>query len=874
MDERPSTSHRKAGTSSLSRSVEAAANTLGQGFVAHPESHALRSALACEELTAAAYFRQVIGLVYRLLFLFIAEERGLLHPRDADEAAKARYARRYGLACLREDPTREHTPQPRATTPWEDLQVVFRGLAIGDPALALPALGGLFAPSVCPALDAAKIDEGALRSAVSHLCGQGDAVQPSPRRWHDQAPEELGHVHEGLLELVPRLRWEGDRLLFTASRAATTGNARRATGSYYTPASLVETLLDAALEPVVRAAIAAHPTPPAAVEALLGLAVVDPAAGAGRFLLAAARRLAAHVARLEADGAPSPAQHRDALRRVITHCIHGVDLDPLALELCKLTLWLEMAEPGLSLALLDGHLQRGHALLGATPEQLAKGIPDAAWSPTEADDKATASALGRRNREARSGQRELGAASARGADLPEPRRQRLVADAWCAAFLWPKQRGPLAEAAPTNAVWWPLREHMGDPPELTIETTDALARRHGFFHWYLAFPQVFARGGFDVVLGNPPWVAHAGRAAQPVEPRLKSFYQASYESFADYPTTHGMFITLAARLLRMGGTMGLIVPSSVSDLGGYEPTRRAHDKRCAFPAELMDLGEGRFPGVTQPCMALVSRRTPGGRTDATPGSPWPVARPELGAVEQRLLARLAARPPLPPELFGERGVQSDRSLAEHFALSDDPIGPCTTPIREGTDVREFELLPARFHVDRAGLGGRIRTAEEFARVRVLIRQTARYPIAALSDGSAFRNSLLAGFESATWSPASLVALLNSALVRWHHYARFRDARQPILPQVKIAHLRAIPAPCRRSDELAARLATIGEQLSAERGASPTARAELDALVATLYELDPEERAAVERWHEALGPHAAKSTRRNGARTSQGEGFPR
>src|SRR5690606_27317537 len=154
--------------------------------------------------------------------------------------------------------------------------------------------------------------------------------------------------------------------------------------------------------------------------------------------------------------------------------------------------------------------------------------------------------------------------------------------------------------------------------------------------------------------------------------------------------------------------------------------------------------------------------------------------------------------------------------------------------------------------DDAALGARLRAPEEFRAVRLLIRQTARYPIAALSDGLAFRNSLLAGFESETWPAHALLALLNSALARGLPYARFRDARQPILPQLKIAHLRAIPCPPELRTTERDHLASLGERLSSGTGPVPDEdRSELDQLVYTLYRLSPQEIALVSAWHARL-----------------------
>src|SRR5690606_14852258 len=145
----------------------------------------------------------------------------------------------------------------------------------------------------------------------------------------------------------------------------------------------------------------------------------------------------------------------------------------------------------------------------------------------------------------------------------------------------------------------------------------------------------------------------------------RAHYERCCEAFSGYPTTHGVFAGTLPCWLRPSGRLGLVLPTSVSELQGYLPARRAHDRYYTLDGDLLDFGEGKFPGVTQPCMALVSVRTEGGRGEDA-GSPWPVARPELGRVERALLDKVATLAPLPKTLFGERGLQSDRALREHF----------------------------------------------------------------------------------------------------------------------------------------------------------------------------------------------------------------
>ena len=331
-------------------------------------------------------------------------------------------------------------------------------------------------------------------------------------------------------------------------------------------------------------------------------------------------------------------------------------------------------------------------------------------------------------------------------------------------------------------------------------------------------------GGYDAMLGNPPWVSYAGRAAQPIDDRRRMFYMAFYRSFAGYRNLQGMFVEESARLLREGGRLGLVIPSSMAELDGYGPSRAAHDAMAECDAELPVLGEDAFRGVAQPCMALHSTRRAGIR-DAV-GDAWPIARPDLDDGARALLARLDG-PRLPPGLFGERGVQSSGADAEHFHES--AKGTETASIRVGGDIRAFERGVPSLHADVAWFGSRLRSAEQWGAVKVLIRQTARVPIAARSDGAAFRNSILAGFEDAEYPGDFLVAYLNSTPVRWAHYYSNRDARLG-MPQVKIGHLRGIPAP--REVEVVARVAEMGAAWSARnQRIGEGEQRELDAVVA-------------------------------------------
>lgn len=391
---------------------------------------------------------------------------------------------------------------------------------------------------------------------------------------------------------------------------------------------------------------------------------------------------------------------------------------------------------------------------------------------------------------------------------------------------------------PGGEVWF-----SGGPLGRFERHATALRKRQCPFHWDVEFAAVIERGGFDAFVGNPPWVSYAGRAAQPLPEDLRAYYAKTNPAFAGYRNLQGLFVARCAAMLKPLGRLGFVLPSSMSELDGYAPTRRAHEAFCACDEELPDFGNA-FDDVFQPSMALLStRRAEPVSTDKPPV--WPVVRRDLDTGAKSLFSRLSALPTLPPELFGERGFQSLKDDARHIVAMDVPMAAHHVALRVGSDIEPFARGPARWHCDPSALGARFRTAAQWLDVALLIRQTARFPIAALADGQAFRNSILAGFSSATWSQYFLLAWLNSSPIRWFHYVRNRDARQG-MPQVKMAHLRALPAPTSFAfvEPIEAFGRILGER---NAGIELSEQVILDALVADALELRVEERALVRTW---------------------------
>ncbi|HXF68668.1 MAG TPA: DNA methyltransferase [Thermoflexus sp.] len=563
--------------------VEECLKILGTGFLrANPGWRA----------DPAQLYTDLLRLVYRFLFLLVAEERGLLGGNDL-------YREHYSVSRLRRlvDRLEAYTEHDDL---WQSLRVLWHLLrdptpqADGRPLaslLGLPVLdGGLFEPIPLEGLTISNRD---LLCAFYYLTYYYDE-EAHTDRWVNYAAldvEELGSVYESLLDNHPVIEDTPDGPVFTF----TEGTERKSTGSYYTPPELVQELIRSALEPVLEEKLRQAKDPKAKAQAILSIKVLDPATGSGHFLLAAARRLGKELARVRTgEEEPSPEALREATREVIAHCIYGVDKNPLAVELCKVALWIESQVPGKPLTFLDHRIRVGDSLVGVLDlAALKEGIPDAAYEPAQGDDREVARALKRRNAEERSGQMSF-----LGAHLGDPRdalRQsarealeveaipddtleeiarkarrhqalrrslnplRQAADLWTAAFFQEKKRGK--PAITTDAV---RRSLAGQPVHgQVVGLAEALAQEHRFFHWPLEFPEVFAQGGFDVVLGNPPFMGGL-KVSGTLGPRYRRWLEVAFTPYRGTADSCAAFYRRAFALLRAGGRLGMVATNTIS----------------------------------------------------------------------------------------------------------------------------------------------------------------------------------------------------------------------------------------------------------------------------------------------------------------------
>jgi hypothetical protein len=582
-----------------------------------------------ERINAEEFYRQLLRLVYRFLFLLVSEDRGLISPDPL-------YREHYGVARLRRllESRAAYTEDDDL---WQSLRVVWK--TFSDEKLAeilqlAPLNGELFAPQF---LDSCAITNRDLLAAFWRLAWYEDDKARTWRRVNYAAldVEELGSVYESLLEFHPHI--EADAL-GRLSFQLLFGSERKTTGSYYTPPQLVNELIQSALEPVIADRINAAKTDEQKAQAILSIRVCDPACGSGHFLLAAARRLGKELARIRTgEDEPAPERLREATREVIAHCIYGVDRNPLAVDLCRVALWLESHTGGKPLTFLDHRIRCGDSLVGVFDlAALKQGIPDKAFEPLTDDDKTTAREMTRRNRDERGGQRglfdaipetNLQALSRASHDVdaigddspaairekkrryeqshrdPEWLRRHEACNLWTAAFFQPFQpdQPVITSAAVADCL-------AGQAVNARVAASAmVIAERERFFHWPLEFPEVFAAGGFDVILSNPPWehvelkeqeffaardarIATAPNKAARAKlirelpetnPALHREFGAALRAAAGvsqilrhggrYPltgrgdiNTYAVFAELARKAVRPSGRAGIIVPSGIA----------------------------------------------------------------------------------------------------------------------------------------------------------------------------------------------------------------------------------------------------------------------------------------------------------------------
>lgn len=372
----------------LSQAAQRAMTIIGNAAVAGAGegNERLRSQIESGELTADVLNKELMHLIYRLLFLFIIEDRGLVYDGDSAQIRRWKeiYYRYYAVSRFRALSEVVHVRSPRYFDLWESLMETFRlfedetfGASLG-----IKPLGGvLFNSATLCHLRDCRISNQDMFDAFRALNTFEDEQHQMVRiNYSSLDVEEFGSVYEGILEKRPRLTQGADHSQWSFDYVG--GLDRQSTSSYYTRPDLVQSLIRTTLEPVIKERIARFNTPEEKVASLLSMKVCDAASGSGHIVLAMARTIAWYVCSIRTgEDNPASMDYRRALHEVIERCVYAVDYNPDAVELCKVVLWIEGYCAGKPLSFLDHHIRCGNSVVGVTDlDMLLEGVPDKAFS--------------------------------------------------------------------------------------------------------------------------------------------------------------------------------------------------------------------------------------------------------------------------------------------------------------------------------------------------------------------------------------------------------------------------------------------------------------------------------------------------------------
>ncbi len=675
-----------------------------RGGVLDASAHVLRALLTRERTRPVAdVFEQSLTIVYRLLFLFFAEARGLVplwHPLYRDS---------YSVQTLR-----EAALTPGSVGLWDGLRAATRLAHAGCRAAGLTVTafnGRLFSPTRTPLAEKRNLDDAAARQAIIAVSTRrgADAEVRERISYRDLGVEQLGAVYETLLDYEPHVERAPRGRALTVSLRPGSG-VRKATGTFYTPQSLVDHLLRDTLAPLVLDA-----TP----EEILTRSVLDPSMGSGAFLVGACRYLAsAYEAALVACGRCHPGDlgpsERAAIRRLIAErCLYGVDINPTAVQLTRLSLWLATLAADRPLTFLDHRLRVGDSLSGTWlslvrsaptlrrasgslplfpddfPAEALRGVLPVRFSlAAEPNDTAA---------QVRAKERALERLAAPGSPLHTWNR---VADAWCAAWLAsppvpPRTFGELSDALITG------RSQLANATLKTLlAQVDATRDTRRLFHWELEFPEVFfdesgtrkTDAGFDAIIGNPPWdmvrADGAGdRAAARAEASsLVRFARDSgvYEARSDgHANRYQLFVERALSLTKPGGRLGLVLPSGIVADAGSASLRRLLFSRARVERIIgFDNRRGTFPIHRSVRFVLLS---------AAAGAPTSEIACRFGEQDPAALSRIASHSGrLDPTWFTTRVTPA---LLQRLSGDDLSIPDLRSPLDLAILERAVSLFP-------------------------------------------------------------------------------------------------------------------------------------------------------------------------------------
>jgi len=541
----------------LSQAVEKSIISLANGFLSHTDNAELQKAVDEKTITAEKYYQYMLRLIYRLLFLMVIEERNLIYLKNCDHKKRKIFYDYYSISRLRKLCEKHYLADKRFSDLWIALKNTFRLFEDekeGKPLDIKPLAGELFSYNAIGLLNESQLENKTILECLRNLSVfiNEKTKQKMRVNYASLNVEEFGSVYEGLLEYDGAFTRENGNWKFVFVK----GEGRSSSGSHYTADELVQPLIRHSLDHVIEEKLKSttdHSSRKNGIStslqqegierSLLSIKICDVACGSGHFLLNAARRIGTELAKVRTgEDQPSPEPLRTAIRDVIRNCIYGVDKNPLAVELCKVALWLEAHNPGEPLNFLDHRIKCGDAIVGvAHAEELQNGIATEAFKTQPGDDKDIAATFRKLNKEERNTRGQIKFDYEKQVKdniqniahvfeefnrMPENTPQEIelkqkkyykltsganwnrlkkLADLQTAQFFIPRtldNKNKLITDAEYNEFLNGEKPLVGQ----TVAKAEGLGAERKFFHWFLEFPMVFARGGFDCILGNPPFL--------------------------------------------------------------------------------------------------------------------------------------------------------------------------------------------------------------------------------------------------------------------------------------------------------------------------------------------------------------------------------
>jgi len=592
----------------LQDNVFTALRVLGEGFL-HTNDHNIDPD---NEAARAELKEQSLVLLYRLMFVLYAESRGLIHPDDPD--AQAEYEEHFSLNQLRLEIDEAITSGDSyddfsgyATQMWGQLQDLFKLIDEGKAELGIPPYnGGLFDDEQHDFLAQNEVADRYIAEVIHRLGTtvneDGEAVLAD---YADLDTRHLGSIYEGLLEHEFRIAsepyaavaedggqvWKPGTDVSVAEAIETVEEGelyvvnddgeRKATGAYYTPDYVVSYIVEETVDPLlddIKTELEDEGLNPADSEyfgrfysEVLDLKIIDPAMGSAHFLTRATGYLTEQVMEIVREQEQQGRDEQELRRTIAKECIYGVDINGMAVELGKLSMWLETLAADKPLAFLDHHLKTGNSLVGSDISQVLSDDTEGTGGQltlTQAFSRARKQTL----EHVMELMEELLAID--NVDLADIKSMEELYDEIRADPLYQR----LFEIANVNTaeefgldvpdgVYEDMASAIEDEnkwdeiqEEDWFQSAQAMAGEEEFFHWELEFPEVFFGSsgerldgaGFDAVVGNPPYVV--------IEGQIEQYLRDTYESPQYFVDLFHVFIEKGIDICRTGGEFGYIIP--------------------------------------------------------------------------------------------------------------------------------------------------------------------------------------------------------------------------------------------------------------------------------------------------------------------------